>query len=271
MQRAAEIAANAPRQWKQERGDLTIPWEQADGHLAIVIDDIGRELHVFEQLLSLRYPLTFAVLPGSIFHSGVQVRLQADRRRYREALVHLPMEPADAALMREGEELREVFLVADDNAAALQAKTAAALAAVPLAIGVNNHMGSRLTAERPAMDAVMSSLAGRGLVYLDSRTTAETVAAEAAEAAGVPTVSRHVFLDHEPGREAISAALEQAAARSRREPTVAIAHPTPDVVAVLTEALPRLHAQGVSIYPLSAVVGGQNNAGAARALKPTSD
>ena len=260
MQRAADIAAAAPKDWKRERGDLTIPWDEARGHLAIVIDDTGRELHVFEQLLSLRFPLTFAVLPGAAYTAGVQVRLQADRRRYREVLVHLPMEPFDPTEMETEEELRETFLRVGDTSDGLRTKTLAALDAVPLAIGVNNHMGSRLTTDRDAMDAVMGTLVGRKLLFLDSRTTAETVAESAATAAGLMTGSRDVFLDHEPGIEAISAALEEAAMRAQSEPVVAIAHPTAEVVTVLEEALPRLREQGVGVYPLSRILLASNAA-----------
>ena len=260
MQRAAEIAAAAPRDWKRERGDLTIPWDEAKGHLAIVIDDTGRELHVFEQLLSLRFPLTFAVLPDAVFSAGVQVRLQADRRRYREVLLHLPMEPMDPAEMETEQELRETFLRVGDTSDGLRTKTVAALAAVPQAIGVNNHMGSRLTTDREAMDVVMKALAGRELLFLDSRTTADTVARSAAAAAGLVTGSRDVFLDHEPGIEAISAALQDAARRAQTEPIVAIAHPTTEVVTVLRDGLPRLRAQGVGIYPLSRILLAANTA-----------
>ena len=87
--------------------------------------------------------------------------------------------------------------------------------------------------------------------FLDSRTTPATVAAEQAEQVGVPTLSRHVFLDHDPSPEAIREALLQAAERSRSEPTVTIAHPSQVVVEVLREELPRLHARGVAVYPLS--------------------
>ena len=269
MQRAADIAAAAPKDWKRERGDLTIPWDEARGHLAIVIDDTGRELHVFEQLLSLRFPLTFAVLPGAAYTAGVQVRLQGDRRRYREVLVHLPMEPFDPTEMQTEEELRETFLRVGDTSDGLRTKTLAALDAVPLAIGVNNHMGSRLTTDRDAMDVVMETLAERELLFLDSRTTAETVAAPAASAAGLMTGSRDVFLDHEPGIEAISAALEQAATQAQSEPVVAIAHPTAEVVMVLEEALPRLREQGVGIYPLSRILLASNTSDQVGALHGT--
>jgi len=251
MQRAADIAAEAPKRWRREHGDLGIPWDDAEGHLAIIIDDSGRELHQFDQLLSLRFPLTFAVLPGSVFAAGTQVRLQVDTRRYRDILLHLPMEPLETAQMQDGAEADETFLLVDDGPQTIRNKTAAALAQVPTAIGVNNHMGSRLTADRPAMQAVMAELHGRGLFFLDSRTSAETVAADVAAEAGLRAGSRHIFLDHEPGLEAISAALEQAAVRARVEPTVVIAHPSTEVVQVLRERLPQLHADGIAVYPLS--------------------
>lgn len=251
MQRAADIAAAAPIEWKREHGDLTIPWDQAQGHLAIVVDDTGRELHLFEQLLSLRFPLTFSVLPGSIFAAGVQLRAQHDRRRYRDILLHLPMEPDDASLMHREPEAGESFLLVRDSPEELTRKTLAALSAVPAAVGVNNHMGSRLTANRAAMNVVMAALNGRDLFYLDSRTTAQTVAVQAAQAIGLPAASRQVFLDHDPSAPAIEEALVAAAHRARTEPTIAIAHPSPELVSVLQQHLPRLHAEGVAVYPLS--------------------
>ena len=83
------------------------------------------------------------------------------------------------------------------------------------------------------------------------------MAATRAKRAGVETISRKVFLDHEPGREAIRAALDEAAGYARQQPTVAIAHPSMEVIEVLREELPRLHAQGVAIYPVSALLAGR--------------
>lgn len=251
--RMAAWAVRDAEQWAEDEGDQRLPWAEADGHLAIVIDDVGRELALFEKLLSLRFALSFSVLPGSVYAPGVQQRLTADHRRPRDVLLHLPMEPLDRQAMS-GVESSEIFLLAGDSPEQLRAKLDAALAQVPAAIGVNNHMGSRLTADRQAMAAIMPILRERELYFLDSRTTPETVAAAQAQAAGVPTISRKVFLDHEPGREAIRAALAQAAAYARTQPTVAIAHPSVDVVEVLREELPRLYAEGVSIYPLSQVL-----------------
>ncbi|EDM75841.1 hypothetical protein PPSIR1_33531 [Plesiocystis pacifica SIR-1] len=254
--RMAQWAVRDAEEWQRDEGDHRIPWDQANGHLAIVIDDVGRELDAFDKLLALRYPLSFSVLPNSVYTAGVQDRLRADHRRPREILLHLPMEPLDARHMSEGEELGEEFLRAGDSPASLRVKVLAALGNVPHAVGVNNHMGSKLTADNRAMAALMPVLRERELYFLDSRTNPETVAAIEARRAGVPTISRKVFLDHEPGKAAIRRSLFEAAEFARDQPTVAIAHPSMDVVEVLREELPQLHTQGVGIYPVSQLLRG---------------
>lgn len=253
-QRAIDRLVADTRNWQSERGDRTLPWDEANGHLAIVIDDVGRELHLMEQLLGLRWQLTFSVLPGAVYAPGAQLRLRADRRRYREIMLHLPMEPDDAARMHEGDEAREDFLRVGEGADVVRRKLEAALARVPAAIGMNNHMGSRLTTDRAAMDAVMAVLGERGLFFLDSRTAPQTVAERAALDAGVPALARRVFLDEDPTEAGIEAALGRAAELARTEPTVAIGHPSPELVAVLQRRLPQLHAVGIGVYPLSTLL-----------------
>ncbi len=253
-QRAAAFVVRDTVQWQQDHGDRSLPWAKADGHLAIVIDDVGRELHLFEKLVSLRYRLTFSVLPGSVYAAGTQLRLDADRRRYREVLLHLPMEPSDANAMLEGDEATETFLLRTDDAPTIRRKTEAALQRVPAAVGINNHMGSGLTADREAMDAVMAVLHARKLFFLDSRTHHDTQGIAAASAAQVPALSRQVFLDHDASAEAIAAQLDEAARLSKIGPTVAIGHPSAQMYEVLAAKLPELLEQGVSVYPLSHVL-----------------
>jgi polysaccharide deacetylase 2 family uncharacterized protein YibQ len=252
--RAVSRVERDVKAWQAERGDLTIPWEQAAGHMAIVVDDVGRELLMHDRLQALRFPLTFSVLPGAVYAAGAQLRLRADRRRYREILLHLPMEPLSAARMQEGKEAEETFLLVDDSPEQLVAKLEEALQRVPAAVGINNHMGSRLTANEEALSELWPVLRRSGLFFLDSRTTAESVAEVSARAAGVPSLSRHVFLDHELRVEAVAAALRDAAARARIQPVVVICHPSATVVEVLKTQLPRLHSTGIGIYPLSELV-----------------
>ena len=249
--RSAEQAVARAAAWQARFGDRTIPWDEATGHLAIVVDDVGRDLHLLDALLDLRERLTFSVLPGAPYAAGAQLRLLADDRRLREVWLHLPMEPERAELMGEGSEAAETFLLRDDDDAALAAKVRAALARVPAAVGVNNHMGSALSADPRAMAAVMGVLCPRGYAFLDSRTTAASVAARAARRAGCPVAERTVFLDADPAEPAIAAALERAVERAEQAPTVAIVHPSPEAVRVLRTRLPGLAARGVGVYPLT--------------------
>src|SRR5690606_11703224 len=108
------------------------------------------------------------------------------------------------------------------------------------------------------MAEVMAVLRDRSLYFLDSRTIGTTTAESVARELGVPALSRAVFLDHDPSRAAIEAALDEAARRSREIPVVAIAHPSAEVVDVLTRRLPELHAQGVSVYPVSRLLAAQS-------------
>ena len=251
QQRSADFIVRDAQQWQARRGDLMLPWDEAEGHLAIVIDDVGRELHLLDKLHALRFRISFAVLPGSVYAAGAQLRLREDRRRYREILLHMPMQPLDGAQMLEGDEASETFLLATDDPATLRAKLEAALARVPSATGINNHMGSALTTDRAAMDAVMAVLRDRGLYFIDSRTSADSHASLAAAEAGVRSAAREVFLDNEVSEAAIDAQLQRAANLSRDHPVIAIGHPSVELHAVLERRLPELHAAGIGIYPVS--------------------
>lgn len=260
FRRQVEQTVARTRRWQETRGDLSLPWDKAQGRLAVVIDDVGRELHLFDQLLALRFPLTFSVLPGSVYAAGAQLRLRGDRRRPREILLHLPGEPLDAAMMVGGAEAQEQFLRAADPPAHLRRALEAALERIPAASGTNNHMGSRLTADRAAMDALMPVLRARGLYFLDSRTTPHSQGLAAAEAAGVPALGRDIFLDHDPRPEAILAQMRKAAAQARKTPTVVIAHPSQEVVDVLRAELPRLFREGIAVYPLGEILARERDA-----------
>jgi len=251
LQASVDRALEGAARWEEARGDRVLPEAEIRGRMAIVIDDVGRELHLFEQLYSLRYRLTFSILPGAIYSDGVQLRIRSDRRRPREILLHLPMEPRDRAAMGEDLEAGEVFLELGDPSSEIRAKAVAALARVPAAVGVNNHMGSALTADREATDALVELLRERGLFVLDSMTGADSVLFDVAESRGVPALRRSFFLDHDPSRGAVERQLELAAKAALEGPVVVIGHPSSVVVEVLRRELPRLEEEGITIVPLS--------------------
>src|SRR5262245_43534103 len=129
------------------------------------------------------------------------------------------------------------------------------LASVPGVTGVNNHMGSAATADPRVMRAVAAVLARRGLFLVDSRTTLDTVARDAAQAAGVPSASRRVFLDDVATVEAVSRSFEDLLRRAEEEGSaIGIGHPHPATLEVLERELPKLKEKGVRLVRVRELV-----------------
>ena len=132
---------------------------------------------------------------------------------------------------------------------------AAMLDTVPYAAGVNNHEGSLGTSDRTLMNELMPLLHQRKLFFIDSRTTAATVAETAAHAAGVPATSRNVFLDDEQSPGAIRKQFALAIRDAREKGSaLAIGHPHPETLQVLAEMLPEAERQGVTLVFASDLV-----------------
>jgi hypothetical protein len=122
------------------------------------------------------------------------------------------------------------------------------LATVPYAVGVNNHEGSRATADPRLMQELMPMLREKNLFFVDSRTTAQTVAYQVAQRDGVRSAYRKVFLDDTPERGAIIAQIQLAKRDALRDGwAIAIGHPHPATIAALRDELPRLQSEGVRL------------------------
>ncbi len=211
--------------------------------VALVIDDLGRSTDDLVPLERLGVTITYAVLP---FEENTPAVVEQLRSHRKEILLHLPMQP------KHGENPGPGALRLGMTDGELRDRTLAALQAVPGAVGVNNHMGSGLSADARSMNTILKVLSARGLFFLDSRTGADSVGYRTALALGVPAAERQVFLDSDPG---IPAAQEQfrrllEVARTRGA-AVAIGHPHPDTLAMLAEEVPRAKAQGVDFVPVS--------------------
>ncbi|HWX39337.1 MAG TPA: divergent polysaccharide deacetylase family protein, partial [Candidatus Sulfotelmatobacter sp.] len=125
---------------------------------------------------------------------------------------------------------------------------AAMLDTVPYAAGVNNHEGSLGTADQQLMDELMPLLRRHNLFFVDSRTTAATVAETTARAAGVPAARRNVFLDDEQSVPAIRKQFELAIRDAREKGlALAIGHPHPETLEVLSEMLPEAERKKVQL------------------------
>ncbi|MEX2647701.1 MAG: divergent polysaccharide deacetylase family protein, partial [Alphaproteobacteria bacterium] len=164
-----------------------------------------------------------------------------------EVLVHLPMEP-DGAVADPGPNA----LLDGLGIAELQRRLVANLDGLTGYDGVNNHMGSGLTRDGPAMAVVMAELAKRGVFFVDSKTSAQTVAWREAERAGVPWSIRDVFLDDEPGIWAVEVQLQHLEAAARRGGfAVGIGHPYPSTLKALDVWLRGLSARGFELVPVA--------------------
>lgn len=200
--------------------------------VALVVDDLGYSPERARRALALPPPITVAILP----HTPHSERIaRAAGRAQTDVLVHLPMEAHDHVP-------EPGMLRADMPPARFRARVRQAIARVPGAIGVNNHMGSRLTGTTEPMALLMDELAGSDLVFLDSRTTVRSRAATAARTAGVAAAERDVFLDHDHDPAAIERQVARWLELARSKGcALAIAHPRPATFAVLERMLPRAH------------------------------
>lgn len=219
----------------------------AEPRLAIIIDDLGSDPAAAEALFALGYPLTISVLPHH--EHSADIAREAQRRGY-QVMLHLPMqsvanETPEAQELHPGMPAAEVAALVDEF-----------LQNVPGAAGVNNHQGSQATADTALMDELMPVLRDHHLFYVDSRTTAATVAYDTAQDFGVRSAFRNVpFLDDNSEVVAIRKQL-QLAMRGAREKgeAVAIGHPHPAMLQALREMLPQAQAQGVRLVLASELV-----------------
>lgn len=213
------------------------------GRIALVIDDLGRSVEDLDTLARLGVPVSYAVLPFEEQTPAVVAEL---RRRGAEILCHLPMEP------KNGEDPGPGALRLGMGREELREKTLAALGQVHGAVGVNNHMGSGLSADEGSMEAILDVLAGRKLFFLDSRTSAESVGYRVARGLGIPAAERQVFLDWDQKPEAIQAQFQRLLGLARtRGAAIAIGHPHPATLQTLAEEVPKARALGYEFVPVS--------------------
>lgn len=221
--------------------------------IAIVIDDFGyNESQTAVGFVDLEIPLTCSVLP---YCPHTRAMAEAAHRAGKEVLLHLPMEPEGYPEKDPGEHA----LLVGQSAREIRELVAAALAEVPQATGVNNHMGSAFVQKRRSMRVVMGVLGERGLFFLDSMTTPLSVGFSEAERAGVPTVRNAMFLDSciDEG-SAVDVASRLADLESvarRRGAAVAIGHPKPETLRVLRRMIPEMQARGVEFVHVSELAG----------------
>jgi len=223
----------------------TTPPPPGPPRVALIVDELGGRRDVFDALREIRRPLTVAVLPALPL-SGVIARDAS--RAGMEVLLDLPMEPYRYPELDPGPGVLLMSMPPRE----IQRMVGAHLEAVAPAVGVINRMGSRLTENRPRMQALLEVLAARRLFLVDAYTSSQSVAFDEAREAGVRAARRQILVDHGRGETGDRARWDEVAAWAERKgEVIAVAHGHPMTVRLLREYVPRWEARGLKLVPVS--------------------
>jgi len=215
--------------------------------VAIVIDDIGVRGEPVEKLLSLGIPITFAVMPGQPHTKDLAEKIRAAGF---EVLLHMPMEPEDYR-QNPGEEA----LLVSQTDGEIRDLIRRALAEVPQAVGLNNHMGSLFTKNEAKMRVVMDEMRHGGLFFLDSLTTPKSVGLPLARQMGVKSAARRIFLDNEGEQITVEMAIRNSIRLAKETGgVIAIGHPHPATIASISAMKEEFAKEGVELVAVSAMV-----------------
>ena len=201
------------------------------GLLAIVLDDCGGNIELARQVKSLDLPITWAILPNLRFSSDTaSLLLESDI----PFLIHVPMQAISDPDGKAGDP-KLYYIGTGMSDEAVGEALIPILDSLPGAYGVNNHRGSKATADRKLMDSVMAVLSERGLFFMDSRTSVNSVAYQAAVEMGLSATFNNRFLDNESDRVKILSQIENAISSAKKRRQIAICHLRPETVAALGE------------------------------------
>jgi polysaccharide deacetylase 2 family uncharacterized protein YibQ len=215
--------------------------------VALIIDDLGYDKKIAQKFAQLDVALTFSILPHSPFQQPI-VRLA--RSKDLEIMVHMPMEPVEYPQVDPGPGTLLTSMSPDELIAQLDQN----LDTLPGAKGVNNHMGSRMTSESTQMYQIFSILKKRGLFFIDSRTTAESLCEPSARLFQVPFARRDVFIDHRLKPDFIRNQIKELIRVAQKNgKAVGIMHPHSMTLKMLQEMLPALKRK-VQLVPASKIV-----------------
>jgi hypothetical protein len=198
--------------------------------VAIIIDDMGNSLDVLQEIIELNTPLTISVLPFSAY---AEETARVAHENGLEVMLHLPGESlynqeqyaGTAGMIRSGMRENEIRAMVEES-----------LRMIPHVRGVNNHMGSKITQEEAVMRPILDVLKERNLFFIDSRTSAQSIAYDLARQMGMRTASRNVFLDSTVGVDFSRQKMTDLFRLSQKNGTaIAIAHPFPETLQALRE------------------------------------
>ncbi|OIP99018.1 MAG: hypothetical protein AUK35_08575 [Zetaproteobacteria bacterium CG2_30_46_52] len=216
---------------EQQRPKIAPVYNYEDRHvLALIIDDVGYDMHALERLLALPFTITVSVLPDAPYAE------EAARMAHQhgvKVMLHMPMQTSNPKYKHK---MEQFYLHTNMSQAQFTKVFEDALAKVPYAEGVNNHMGSMLTSDAKSMQWLMALCEKHRLFFVDSRTSSKSVAADYANRANIDWNSRDIFLDHSVEPAKLKHAWESAMdCVQRNDHCVMLAHPHKETIQFLEQ------------------------------------
>jgi polysaccharide deacetylase 2 family uncharacterized protein YibQ len=216
--------------------------------VALIVDDMGYSLEAINELCSIGRPLTIAIIPYSPLASEIAT---ISRQHDLEVILHLPLEAINNNEGNHGKGMITAGMSEDEVISIVEKN----LEQVPYIRGVNNHMGSKITADRQLMNIILGQIKNRDLFFIDSRTTASSVAYNTAQSLNIPSAYRHIFLDGELDENYIKGQLIELFRRAQKNGfALGICHPTRETLKVLKESFHLVDEYGLEPVLASQVV-----------------
>ena len=224
--------------------------ERKAGKIAIIIDDFGYyENKTTEKFLNFEYPITLSIIPGQ--KHSVEVAEQA-KKKDKAFMIHLPMEAIEEKV-----EDGDFTIMTNLPDSVIADRVQKAVAVLPGAVGINNHMGSKATADARVMEVLFKQLKSNGKFFIDSKTTSESVASHIAAKYGVKSAVNDGFLERNKDEDEVYIQKKLAAIAKiakRRGKAIVIGHPYSETIKVLSEEIPKLEKKGFQIVPITEVI-----------------
>lgn len=216
--------------------------------VAIIIDDLGYDKNMASKFLELDVFLSFSVIPYSPFQKSIAA---AVHRSGQDVLLHLPMEPLEYPQVDPGKGTLLCSMGPDELLDQLRKD----LDEVPFVVGVNNHMGSRLTQDSSKMRQIFTVLKKRNLFFIDSFTNPNSRCEQTAELLQLKFARRHVFLDNVQEANAIRFQLKRLLTIADTQgQVIGIAHPHAVTWRILKQELPHIR-EKADLVKVSELVG----------------
>jgi len=217
--------------------------------LSVIIDDFGYfDGALLDEFLALSKAITFAIIPDLAYSKEV---MQKAYNQGRETIIHVPMEPETYPKDDPGKNAIYVDLTENE----ITKRMKKFIKQLPLCIGANNHMGSLATQHENVMRPVLQVLKANDMCFIDSRTSAKTVAYKLAEDMEIPTCQRDIFLDSGEYPDRVAAKTENILdLASRKDKIIVISHAKKGSIEELKQILKNLEGNNIKLVPVTDIV-----------------